>query len=299
MNDRKSGCEALFEVGRNANDEPTGEDRARVAMRIAARLGVGTAAVSAAATVATVTSVHTASTGGAIASVSKAGWLFSLAKVVVPLAIGVGVATTAILATSQPSNEVVRAQAPGVDALKSRPDGAHGAPVTTRVSSPVHAAASVDPLPSFSAARSPRIEPKATAPAPSPEAMARSRPQQATNDTTPAPPAPASVQASGPAHEAPQYSVGDELRLLQQVDDAIRQRDFNGALRLLDEHDAKFPGGQFTEECASARVLAFCGLGSMEVGHRSACAFFSRYPHSPMRARIQDACSPQCGVDSQ
>ena len=290
MNDRKSGCEALFEAGRRANDEPTDEDRARVAMRLATRLGVGTAAVSAAATVAT---VHSASAGGAIATVSKTGWLFSLAKVVVPLAIGAGVATTAILATSQPSNEVVGAQAPRIEAPRSRPDGAHASPVTNGTLPPVHAAASVDPLRSFSATHTPRIDPKTTAPAPSPVAVTRSRPQPATNEIAPSPP------ASAPAPPAAQYSVGEELRRLQQVDDAIRQRDFNGALRLLDEHDAKLPGGQFTEEWASARVIALCGSGSTDVGRRSACAFFSKYPHSPMRARLQDACAAQCGADPQ
>ena len=292
MNDRRSGCEALFEAGRRANDEPTDEDRARIAMRLAARLGVGTAAVSAAAT------VHSsASAGGAIATVAKTGWLFSLAKVVVPLAIGVGVATTAVLAISQHSEEGVRAQAPRVETPRSRTDGAHGSPVTTGTLPPVQAAASVDPLPAFSATRSPRIDPKTTAPAAPAVTIARSRPPSAPNALSAAPPA--SATAPEPAPAAPHYSVSDELRVLQQIDDAIRQRDFNGALRLLDEHDAKFPGGQFGEECASARVLAFCGLGSTEVGHRSACAFFSRYPQSPMRARIQDACSPQCGVDPE
>jgi hypothetical protein len=78
---------------------------------------------------------------------------------------------------------------------------------------------------------------------------------------------------------------------VRAIDDAVRRGEFALALQKLDEHDAKFGRGHFTEECAAARVMATCGAHSTESARQGACAFFSRYPNSPMRARIEGACS--------
>jgi hypothetical protein len=60
------------------------------------------------------------------------------------------------------------------------------------------------------------------------------------------------------------------------------------ALKLLDEHQRKFPGGLLTEERRAARAQALCSLGRTSEA-KSELARLA--PRSPAAARAEEVCS--------
>jgi hypothetical protein len=238
MSDWNQDCEDLFHAGRQVADEPTAEDRRRIAQRIAAHLAGGAAITSA---------TQALRAGG-----RPQGGLSLSAKVLASLALGIGAATAAVVAVSgrtAPASSTLAAQ------------------VTTSEASPVVSSAPVE------------------VPAPASPPLSASPPERRE---------PARVAAPLRTSSTRPHDTDGELRLVRGIDDALRRGDYLGAMRALDEHDTVFGPGHFAEECAAARVLALCGEGLTESGRRSACAFFSKYPRSPMNERIRGSCSARC-----
>jgi hypothetical protein len=242
MSDWSRDCEDLFHAGRQVVDEPSEEDRRRIAQRIAAQLAGGSA---------TSTATRELRAGGT----SRVGLSLS-AKVVASLALGVGAAIVAAVAVSRPP-------APASSPLATRAPTSYADSVVS--SEPIEVTEPASPP--LSASPPERHEPARVA---------------------------APRRASSPDPAKRPHDTDGELRLVRGIDDALRRGDYRGAMRALDEHDAAFGPGHFAEECAAARVLALCGEGLTESGRRSACAFFSRYPRSPMNERIRGACSARC-----
>jgi hypothetical protein len=270
VKDWSRDCESLFSAARS-HDEPTPEDRARVAQRIAARLA-GTAPVSS----------HPPAQAGAKAArgtISK-GLSLSATKVLASLALSAGAVTLAVAAWRAPA----AVNPPQVAASVS----VSGAPAIAPAE-PIDAIATTSSVPPASGPGPVESRPVAAPPK-------ASSPNRATSPRLPSSPSSSATATIGAALEpttAPNGTLA-ELRLVRGADEALRRGDYAGALKALDEHDAAFGSGHFSEECAAARVLALCGEGRAEAARQAACAFFSRYPRSPMSTRIQQSCSVRC-----
>jgi hypothetical protein len=299
-------CEALFEAGRSSEEEPSLEDRRRVAKRIAAQLAGASAIASVAAGAShAVPTVQTgaAATGGVV----SATLTLPVAKVIALLALGFGAIMAVVAAVSIPPQKEHPLQVAPSATTQTTPVIASKA---THVVAPLPPAPR--PAPAPLTAPPALANPDAVSSAPSPSvAVAPSAPsstRRATPSTASArsavTAAPTSVSdglgvATSPSEPAVQlqpspHDTDGELRLVRAIDDALRRGDYAGALRALDAHDAAFGPGHFAQECAAARVLVGCGSGLTEAGRQSACAFFSRYPRSPMNERIQTSCSVRC-----
>lgn len=117
-------------------------------------------------------------------------------------------------------------------------------------------------------------------------------------DATPAPSAPsaptASVASAKSAH-AP-ASVGDaeaERLLLETARAAMRRGDAAGALRLLRDHESRYPHGQLREERDGMVVSALGLLGRAEEAEKAAARFKKNYPMSLQGAAVPPAAQTQ------
>lgn len=280
----KRECEALFEAGRAIDDEPTARDRERIARGVAARLAEGAAAAGA---------LHAATTVGVSTGLSKAAPVFTLAKFLVPLAIGAaGLTVAATMTKRAPSSAPqtiasapLRTQAParaGVVPSSSAPRSSSLAPTAISVAvAPAPKLAVPSPSPAIEQARAtlppPPIEPGGAAVA-HPESIATARIA-----------APASASSSPSDDDAVA-----ELQLVRRIDTTLRGADYATALSLLNEHDARFGHGHLAEECDAARVLASCGASPTTTTRAAACTFVAEHPQSPMRGRIERTCAATC-----
>jgi hypothetical protein len=291
-------CESLFEAARGLSVEPGPGDRARVASAVASRLAVGVGVVTA------------ATPAAAAGPVAAAGAVSPALKVLLSMTLVLGGVATAVVATSH-SRGTVEASSRGA-LVVAHPLVAHdeGAAVT----SPLVAAPSAAPAAAPSAAASTggrttiahrhprRPGPDAVAPALEPSA----RPFGGSSTEAHLPPAAAPgaafddlgrAEALPPAPSATAYDAAGEIVAVRRIDEALRRGDFSGATQLLDEHDATFGAGHLVQECEGARILALCGSGQTRAAARKACSFFSAYPRSPMRARIEQVCPVRCSEE--
>lgn len=81
-----------------------------------------------------------------------------------------------------------------------------------------------------------------------------------------------------------------ELRLAQR---ALRAGESDRALALLAAQDARHASGALAQERHAARVLALCQRGQVSLARREASSFESRFPGSPLVAKVQGACRDQ------
>jgi outer membrane protein assembly factor BamD (BamD/ComL family) len=79
----------------------------------------------------------------------------------------------------------------------------------------------------------------------------------------------------------------EALRLAQQ---ALRDRQPEQALRLLEEQDLRFRDGLLRQERAAARVLALCQTGKADEARAQALRFERLWPRSALLARLRAAC---------
>jgi hypothetical protein len=77
-----------------------------------------------------------------------------------------------------------------------------------------------------------------------------------------------------------------ELDLLRRARGAYRQRDFSGALRLVAEHDRRFPQGHLAEEREALRVRSLAEAGRAAEARQAAAAFAARFPRSVLLSRV-------------
>ena len=85
--------------------------------------------------------------------------------------------------------------------------------------------------------------------------------------------------SSTPSIKSPE--LGAELTLLRDARAALAGADPQQALRLLDAHQQRFPGGLLAEERMVLRVQALCDAGFTERAHQAAQEFTRAYPASP------------------
>ncbi len=125
-----------------------------------------------------------------------------------------------------------------------------------------------------------------TAPPPSTEPASVSPPK-----TPPAPRAPASTRSAqsdlAPTAEA---DLAAELAVMRQARAALREQDPLRALRLLDEHAARFASGQMLEDRQALRVQALCDAGHGDRAREAARRFAREHAGSPHVARVTTIC---------
>ena len=104
--------------------------------------------------------------------------------------------------------------------------------------------------------------------------------------------APASARPPEPGAAPPPAPVdlAAELTVMRRARAALRREDPEQALRLLDEHAARFASGQMLEDRQALRVQALCDAGRGERARDAARRFGQDHPGSPHVARVKTIC---------
>jgi hypothetical protein len=134
--------------------------------------------------------------------------------------------------------------------------------------------------------RPPEVVPPAVTAAPAIVSVSSARPVEAPSPPSSAPPV-ASSEAPTPAARSKQDRLSQEVALLSSATKSLNAGRAAEALKVLDEHQRKFPGGLLTEERRAARAQALCSLGRISEA-KSELARLA--PRSPAAARVQQVC---------
>jgi hypothetical protein len=256
MNDQlDQEAKAFVQRAVAAERPPSNEVRRRVRAAVCAAAPAGALIGSGAA--------QAAAKAAAGLGVKLAGWAAG------GFLLAVGVATTAHVVglPSEPAPPSERS------ARQTGPDNA-----TARTASPRRgeAPATVVPAPSSGPRTIGADEPGAGPPN-------RSRP--------PGPPAPVGSDARAPDTPAASSALAEEVRILEHVQENLRDGDAEAALQVLHAQDVRFTHSQLRPDFEVARVLAWCELGQTEEARRAAERFLSRYPESGLAARVRQSCA--------
>lgn len=81
-----------------------------------------------------------------------------------------------------------------------------------------------------------------------------------------------------------------EASLLQSAHRALSDGDGVTALRLLDEHAARFPRGALEPERSAERVFALCQQHRQDEALRAARTFLMEHPDGPLASRVRGSC---------
>jgi hypothetical protein len=107
----------------------------------------------------------------------------------------------------------------------------------------------------------------------------------------PAPPPGELTAAPLPAKLAPPSDrLSEEVAILSKAASALRASKPSEALRLLGEHQRRFPSGRLVEERRAARVQALCALGNRASAQSELERLARSSPRSPHVARARAAC---------
>jgi hypothetical protein len=82
----------------------------------------------------------------------------------------------------------------------------------------------------------------------------------------------------------------EEVAILSKATSALRAGNPAEGLRLLEEHQRKFPKGRLAEERRAARIQALCALGKLSAAEAELARLAQSSPRSPHLARAQRAC---------
>jgi len=115
------------------------------------------------------------------------------------------------------------------------------------------------------------------APAPGREA----RPTAVTRSAAPAP---------LPANARGASGLEEEVQLLREAQQAMREGHPDRALALVDEHARRFPEGLLRQERIAVRVLALCALGRTGQARRESEGFLRQWPASPFSTQLRASC---------
>ncbi len=135
-------------------------------------------------------------------------------------------------------------------------------------------------------AASPPVKPPAVAPlaARSPVAPLKNVPPVEAEATS-------SEPAISPSHkQVPVDPLVEEVAILSRATSALRAGKPAEGLRLLNEHQRKFPNGRLAEERRAARIQALCALGKRTEAEAELARLAQSSPRSPHLARAQRAC---------
>lgn len=94
------------------------------------------------------------------------------------------------------------------------------------------------------------------------------------------------ARASEPA-AAPPASLAEEMKSAESIRTAGREGRIADALRLLDEHDARFPNGALAEETLVMRIETFAKAGRVSDAKALANKFINERPKSPYAPRVR------------
>jgi hypothetical protein len=150
----------------------------------------------------------------------------------------------------------------------------------------------------FQALRSSPAEVRTPAPLPSIAAPlpAVEVPPSAVVDTPKNYEAPSAAPASSPAPRQRSSArrradhLAEETALLSRAQTNLHARRFGSALRLLDEHQRKFPNGALAQERLATRVQALCALGRTSEADVDLAQLAGLSPPSPLESRAREAC---------
>lgn len=210
------------------------------------------------------------------------------AMVALGLSAGAGAAVTTAAATSTASTAAKASATAGL--LKWIGIGVLGGVVTVGAVEVTQSqgraakaqAAHVDPGPASTTtpppARAP--EPRGEAPAEAPSAE-----PVATADTAAAKPAETPPRPAARSVERP--SLADEIAAIDAARVAIGAGDGAGALRALDDHDRRFPGGALGQEATVLRIQALALRGDRATAARLGRAFLDAHPNSALAPRVR------------
>jgi len=81
-----------------------------------------------------------------------------------------------------------------------------------------------------------------------------------------------------------------ELALIGQAQNALKSGEPAEALRALDEHARRFPGGVLALERSGVRTVALCQAGRLNDGRKAARSYLRLVPNSVLSKRIRIAC---------
>lgn len=84
--------------------------------------------------------------------------------------------------------------------------------------------------------------------------------------------------------------LAEEVAILSRAGAELHAGRASAALKSLDEHQRKFPGGTLTQERSAARVQALCALGRMKEAESELRRLGKMAPRSPHEARARKAC---------
>lgn len=106
---------------------------------------------------------------------------------------------------------------------------------------------------------------------------------------------PASQLAPEPPVTSPRKTVAvdqlaEEVAILSKATSALRAGNPAEGLRVLEEHQRKFPKGRLAEERRAARIQALCALGKLSAAEAELARLAQSSPRSPHLARAQRAC---------
>jgi len=107
---------------------------------------------------------------------------------------------------------------------------------------------------------------------------------------------PAPTEAEPPTAPAPlspprkQTRFAEEVAILSKATSELRAGRANDGLKLLEEHERKFPSGRLAGERRAARIQALCALGKLPEAEAELARLKASSPRSPHLARAQRAC---------
>jgi TolA-binding protein len=82
-------------------------------------------------------------------------------------------------------------------------------------------------------------------------------------------------------------SVGGELASVDQAREALSKGNAARALRILDDHDARYPNGSLAQEATVVRVQALLMQGNIPRATAVGRSFVDAHPESPYAAQIR------------
>lgn len=100
----------------------------------------------------------------------------------------------------------------------------------------------------------------------------------------------ADARAAAPVNKASKSTpegLAEELALIDKARVAVASGQGSQALKLLDEHDRRFAGGQLAPEALVLRIEALVGMGRMSDAARLGDAYLAAFPKSAYARRVR------------
>ena len=102
--------------------------------------------------------------------------------------------------------------------------------------------------------------------------------------------APDLAPQSGASGRPTSSSFSEEVQLMRQAKDAVAQRQWPLAARLLAQHAERYPKGVFAPERAALDMITWCALSPGADRRAAAQRFLAQRGTSVLEARIRQAC---------